>query len=458
MLGPLNRSKRLADKFFYGTLAILVIVLGGMGSFIIHQRVNDLHARLDRRIATTAHYLEGILPYEVSRLSAKGIRSAIGYAASDELQAIEIFDENDNRLYVYEREGSGKVLYDIKIGHDLVWDDIRVGRFEAYFSKGPSMTSIRRRELSRLILMISAAGLAMGGGIFFLVRRLVVYPIEEAKNFSAELASGNYEHRLPITSPDEIGVLQKSLNDMAESLENYVDQLLDASRMKSEFLANLSHEIRTPMNAVIGFVDVLLSDEPNEERRDLLKTIKQSSNILLETIEHILHLSRIKSGEVKLETASFMMSDLVEEITPIVKQRLVGKSVSFESDLSEDFGAPFLCDRHRLRQVLINLLINSAKFTNDGKISLSIKMIPSNTALIQVCDTGIGIPKEEHDRIFEPFTQVDASHTRQYGGTGLGLAIAKQLVELMGGKIWLQSEPGAGTTVSFTIPRQEGLE
>lgn len=452
MSARLNKQSRIADKLFYGVLVLLVIVLGGLGSVIIAQRLSDMERRIDHRVQTAVWFLEGTLPHEVTHLHAKGIREAIERTGSDELQAVEIFDRNEQRIYIYEREGRESVAYDTAVTRDLFFDHDRSGKFVAYFSKQSILSQIRWREFLRLLILISGAGLALGAGISYLVKRWVVDPIEKTRNFSAALAAGHYDQRIIVTTSDEMGMLQNSLNHMATNLQESVQQLIEASRLKSEFLANLSHEIRTPMNAVIGFADILLDDETNPERRESLETIKRSSNILLDIINHILDFSRIKSGEVKLDLSRFLVHEVIDEMTPLIRQKLHGRNIVFHVVIDDRIREPLNADRLRLRQVLLNLLVNATKFTEQGSITLSVIPDPERQGVrFSVTDTGVGIPPEHHERIFEAFTQVDATRTRQYGGAGLGLAISKQLVELMGGRIWVESVPKNGTTISFTV-------
>ena len=461
-----NSNRGIADKLFYGIVALLVLILGILGSILIYQRISDISRKTERRMETTANYLERILPPSVFKLDAKRIRQDIDSTASDELQAVEIFDADNERIYVYERYG-GKVTYDKRIERDLIYSGSAVGKMAAYFSMQRSMQSIRLKELFRLIIFISASGLVLAIGIYFFVRKIIIKPIEATLFFSEAVASGDYSKRIDVITSDEMGALQNSLNKMADALQESVENLkasfyeaegarqqaIEASRLKSEFLASMSHEIRTPLNAIIGYADILFEDEKNSDRRESLKTIKNSANILLENINDILDLSKLEAGKLKLFESDFSLSELVDEISPIIKLRLHGKNVVFSSMISDELKYKMRGDRIRLRQVLLNILINAAKFTHHGRIELFITSdeAHSNTILFKVIDTGIGIPKEHHKIIFEPFTQVDGTITREFSGTGLGLAIAKRLVEMMGGHIWLESTANHGTTFYFTI-------
>jgi signal transduction histidine kinase len=446
-------------------IAILVIVLGGLGSIIIHQRIKDVSGKIEKRAEVTANYLQHTLVHSVSTLDAKKMRQYIADTASDELQVVEVFDASGERVYVYERTGTNG-QYDLKFERDLNINGAPLGKMIAYFSLREFVNNLRLREFLRLMIMVSAAGLVFGVGIFLFIKKIVLKPIAQTLAFSTELAKGNYNKRIDVNSKDEMGLLQESLNQMADNLQDSVENLkasfyeaegsrlqaLEASRLKSEFLANMSHEIRTPINAIIGFADILLEDEKTEDRRDSLKTIKKSANILLENISDILDFSKLEAGKLKLAKSEILLKELVEEISPIIKLRLHGKDINFNIDIDESLLRPIVCDRIRLRQVLLNILINSTKFTKQGSITLRIEPSDNRRVILyKVTDTGIGISKDRHQKIFEPFIQGDGSITRDYGGTGLGLAIAKRLVEMMNGKIWVESTPNLGSTFYFTV-------
>lgn len=462
-----TKKHRIADRLFYGIVILLVVVLGVFGSIVTHQRVEDIRERFEKRMGTTASYLGEALPPAVYRLDAKLIRHNIENAASEGLQAVEILDTSGEKVYVYERS-TGDAEYDKKIEKELVYGGNNIGKVVAYFSLKNVMKTIRTREFLHLVILITAAGLVLAAGLYFFVRKIVVRPIESALAFSEDLARGRYDKRLDVTSSDEMGLLQESLNRMANALEEAVEGLkasfyeaeaahrreTEASRLKSEFLASMSHEIRTPVNAIIGFADLLLDDEKNEEKRESLRTIKNSAGILLENINDILDLSKLEAGRVELTEIVFSLEDLVSEITPIVKLRLHGKDVAFSTRVDESARQLFHGDRVRLRQVLLNILVNATKFTYRGRIDLSVSRT-GDGALFKIFDTGIGIAKEYHSRIFEPFTQVENSASREHGGVGLGLAIAKRLVDMMNGKIWLESGVGKGSKFYVEVPLAE---
>lgn len=241
-----------------------------------------------------------------------------------------------------------------------------------------------------------------------------------------------------------------------DELRNEKERAEDASRSKSDFLASMSHELRTPLNVMLGMAQLLSDGKLDSEERKFVGTIQRSGNVLLSLIEDILDLSKVEEGQMRLETVPFNLRDLVAEVADSFHATAAGKGLTFHFKLLDGTPRHVIGDPGRIRQVIVNLVSNAIKFTDSGSVILQVETSPGSPAkspqfVFKVIDTGIGIKDDQHERMFQKFSQADSGSSRRYGGTGLGLAICKRLVELMGGTVGFESTFGKGSTFWFKV-------
>ncbi len=329
-----------------------------------------------------------------------------------------------------------------------------VNKAEADMVAGIEESRERFATSRRLVIGFALGSILLALGLGYAISWSLIGPVQSMDARFNGLAAGDFSTRIEVPNRDELGELAANLNRTSAELGRLYREIEAASQHKSEFLANMSHELRTPLNAIIGFSEVLLErmfGELNEKQEDYLKDIHASGRHLLLLINDILDLSKVEAGRMELEISRFDLPAAIGNALTLVRERGQRHKITFGLDLGADLGE-VTADERKLKQVLLNLLSNAVKFTPEGgRIDVSARR-DTDQVVIAVRDTGIGIAPEDRDAVFEEFRQVGSDYTKKQEGTGLGLALAKRFVELHGGRIWLESEPGKGSTFSFTIP------
>jgi signal transduction histidine kinase/HPt (histidine-containing phosphotransfer) domain-containing protein len=258
----------------------------------------------------------------------------------------------------------------------------------------------------------------------------------------------------PVADAGEIQRYQQELRAARQ-------EIVAAQKARMDFLANMSHELRTPLHEIIGMTELMQNTPLSPEQAEYLKTAHASSNALLMLISDVIEFSELEAGQLGLEEKPFELAEPLERTLELVRPRAADKGIALRTVIDACVPQQLIGDANRLRQVLVNLVANAVKFTDKGEVVVSVQCAensepntlssPLTTLHFSIHDTGIGIPHDRHAIIFEPFQQVDSSATRRFGGLGMGLALTKQLVKLMGGRIWVESEPGKGSTFHFTV-------
>jgi signal transduction histidine kinase/ActR/RegA family two-component response regulator len=328
--------------------------------------------------------------------------------------------------------GDARLLLPVLLEADLRFDPLMEGIVAAYEQETAAQVKTFR-NLETLILTLTFLSL---GGIALGVIRPVIRSVEN-----------EMQRRLRA---------QAKLRDQADELREAAETAQAAVRAKARFLASMSHEMRTPLNGVVGMAQVLEETNLDQEQREGLEVIKNSSQALLALISDILDLAKIEAGHLEIEKVDFDLHELVGKAARIVEPVIGVKGVQLRTEIESGVPRYVLGDPTRIRQVLLNLLSNATKFTVEGSVTIRLWHRPAASAgceliRFEVADTGIGISEEQKERIFQPFTQADDSTTRRFGGTGLGLAISGQLVERMGGRLGCDSQPGEGSIFHFEL-------
>jgi signal transduction histidine kinase len=476
------------------TLVGLLIILGAVGLAVlsgVNDQTDEL-IKLQRKIAAyrqvqhdTTNQLYGIataLQFPEDRILDAALRQLnqfgydfdrLEYVARDEADLLGKLRKEYRRFIDVEtqivgliRNGQVSKAREMQLAEGAPLAD-RLERLTnqlVNIAEADMVAAIDATERAYRTSQYTVIGFALGSillalGLGYVISWSLIEPVNEIETRLRQIAAGDFTQRVRIVNRDELSTLAANVNRTSEELGRLYQQLEAASRHKSEFLANTSHELRTPLNAILGYTELIqdgvYGDVP-EMIREILDRVQSNGRHLLGLINDVLDISKIEAGHLTLSMVDYSMKEVVQTVMTATEALAAEKNLTLTAAIADDLPVG-RGDERRVTQALLNLVGNAIKFTEEGEVAVQASA-DDGSFKVAVADTGPGISDENQKRIFEEFQQVDSSSTRSKGGTGLGLAISKKIIELHGGRVWVESELGRGSVFHFTLPVRPDLQ